>query len=145
MPITPHDRQLVAERAGYCCEYCRSQLKFSMDSFSVEHIVPRSQGGSDELSNLALSCQGCNNAKYIASEGTDPLTGQPAGLFHPRLQRWQEHFVWSHDFALIYGLTPRGRATVDKLQLNRAGVVNLRRVLHNVGEHPPKAAEIPKT
>jgi hypothetical protein len=107
----------------------------------VEHIIPRSQGGSDELSNLALSCQRCNNGKYMATEGTDPLTGQPAQLFHPRIHRWQEHFVWSHDFVLIHGLTPTGRATVDKLQLNRDGVVNLRRVLREVGEHPPKAAE----
>jgi hypothetical protein len=143
MPITPQDRQLVAQRAAYCCEYCQSQLRFSADPFSVEHIVPRSQSGLDELSNLALSCQGCNNAKYIATEAIDPLTGRPAQLFHPRIHPWQEHFVWSHDFVLIYGLTPTGRATVEKLQLNRVGVVNLRRVLHSVGEHPPSVAESP--
>jgi hypothetical protein len=113
-----------------------------LDFNSLDTALPADSGcARPPRRTLALSCQGCNNAKYIATEGTDPLTGQPAGLFHPRLQRWQEHFVWSHDFALIHGLTPTGRATVDKLQLNCAGVVNLRRVLHNVGEHPPKAAE----
>jgi hypothetical protein len=137
MPITSHDRQVVAERAGHRCGYCQCQLKFSADSFSVEHIVPRSQGGADNLANLALSCQRCNNAKYIAIEATDPLTGQSAQLFHPRVHRWRDHFVWSHDFLLIHGLTPIGRATVEKLQLNRGGVVNLRRVLRGVGEHPP--------
>jgi hypothetical protein len=127
----------------FCWEYCQSQLRFSADPFSVEHIIPRSQSGVDELSNLALSCQGCNNAKYVATDAIDPLTGRPAQLFHPRTHQWQEHFVWSHDFVLIYGLTPTGRATVEKLQLNRAGVVNLRRVLRNVGEHPPRVAESP--
>jgi 5-methylcytosine-specific restriction endonuclease McrA len=51
----------VAQRAKDCCEYCRSQAKFSPDPFSIEHIVPRSQGGETNSTNLALSCQGCNN------------------------------------------------------------------------------------
>ncbi len=34
------------------------------------------------------------------------------------------------------GLTPTGRSTVEVLQLNREGVVNLRRVLYGMGEHP---------
>jgi hypothetical protein len=137
MAITAHDRKMVAERAGYCCEYCRSQLKFSADSFSVEHVVPRSRGGSDDLSNLALSCQRCNNAKFVSTEAVDPLTGAAVILFNPRQHDWPEHFAWSNDFVLILGLTPSGRATVDKLQLNRPGVVNLRRILCDAGEHPP--------
>jgi hypothetical protein len=138
MTLSAHDRQAVAERARYCCEYCQSQLKFSADSFSVEHIVPRSRGGSDDMSNLALACQRCNNAKFIAVEATDPLSGRKATLFHPRQHAWSEHFAWSYDFLLIHGLTPTGRATVERLQLNRAGVVNLRRVLRDSGEHPPR-------
>jgi hypothetical protein len=38
---------------------------------------------------------------------------------------------------MIIGLTPIGRTTVEALQLNREGVVNLRRVLYAMGEHPP--------
>jgi hypothetical protein len=138
MAISAHDRKTVAERAAYCCEYCRSQLKFSADSFSVEHVIPRSRGGSEDLSNLALSCQRCNNAKFVAIDAVDPLTGAAARLFHPREHDWSEHFAWSNDFLLIYGLTPIGRATVDRLQLNRPGVVNLRRILRDAGEHPPR-------
>jgi hypothetical protein len=36
-------------------------------------------------------------------------------------------------------LTPTGRATVEKLQLNREGVVNLRQVMAMAGKHPPAA------
>jgi HNH endonuclease len=139
MAITAQIRQAVAQRARYCCEYCRSQLAFSADSFSVEHILPRSRDGSDDWSNLALSCQRCNNAKFTAVEATDPLTGRAAVLFHPRQHEWSEHFAWSHDFLLVHGLTPTGRATVERLQLNRAGVMNLRRVLRDTGLHPPRA------
>lgn len=135
--VTAEQKQAVAERAGYCCEYCRSQLRFSPDPFSVEHIVPRIAGGSDDMNNLALSCQGCNNRKYTSVEAFDPVTGRTVPLYNPRQQRWIEHFTWSDDFALIVGLTPTGRATVEKLQLNREGVVNLRRALRIVGEHPP--------
>gem|GEM_PF-4995517 len=40
-------------------------------------------------------------------------------------------------YSLIIGITPIGRATVEELQLNRNGVVNLRKVLYQMGEHPP--------
>jgi hypothetical protein len=71
----------------------------------------------------------------------DPVSGQPAPLYHPRRDRWDEHFAWSHDCTLIVGLTPTGRATIEVLRLNRDGVVNLRRLLYARGEHPPPHAE----
>ena len=65
-------RQALADRAGGCCEYCLSQERFSPDPFSVEHIMPRSAGGADDLSNLAFSCQGCNNRKYTSTSALTP-------------------------------------------------------------------------
>lgn len=115
-----------------------SQARYAPESFSVEHIVPRAKGGQTKLNNLALACQGCNNHKYIHTEAVDPVTGDVVSLFHPRQQRWGEHFAWTEDFAQVVGLTPTGRATVEILQLNRFGVVNLRRALHLIGEHPPQ-------
>ena len=38
---------------------------------------------------------------------------------------------------LIVGRTMAGRATVEALHLNRPELINLRRVLYAVGEHPP--------
>jgi hypothetical protein len=103
----------------------------------VEHVVPFQAGGGDELENLAFACQGCNNHKYTKTEGLDPVTGEMVSLFHPRLQRWRDHFIWGHDFTQILGLTPTGRVTVETLRLNREGLVNLRQVLFESGEHPP--------
>ena len=34
-----------------------------MQSFSVEHIIPRGRDGDSSRGNLALSCQGCDNHK----------------------------------------------------------------------------------
>ena len=97
---------------------------------------PLGRRRASDLENLAFSCQGCNNRKYNSIDATDPVTGERV-LFHSRRDRWADHFAWNENFALVVALTPVGRATLDKLQLNRRGVVNLRRVLRDVGEHPP--------
>jgi hypothetical protein len=136
--IVAQQKQAVVERAQGCCEYCRSQARFATQPFSVEHIKPRSRGGKTTLDNLALACQGCNNHKYTKTEGRDLLGGDIVPLYHPRQQQWHDHFAWNDDFTLIIGLTPTGRATVEALQLNREGVVNLRRVLYAAGAHPPR-------
>jgi 5-methylcytosine-specific restriction endonuclease McrA len=103
----------------------------------VEHITPRSKGGDSTLDNLALACQGCNNHKYNRTHVRDPLSEAMVPLYHPRRDAWDDHFAWSQDYSLIVGLTPIGRATVEVLQLNREGVVNLRRALFTSGHHPP--------
>lgn len=135
--VTAEQRRIVIARAKQCCEYCDSQVKFATESFSVEHIIPRIKEGKTELDNLALSCQGCNNFKHTKTEGLDPITGKIVPLFHPRQQGWQDHFAWDDDYTLIVGITPTGRATVKELKLNRSGLLNLRRVLFAMGEHPP--------
>jgi 5-methylcytosine-specific restriction endonuclease McrA len=135
--LTAKQKEAIAHRAGGCCEYCRSQARFSPDPFSLEHITPRSKGGTDEDDNLALACQGCNNRKYNHVEARDPVSGKLVSLYHPHHQRWADHFGWNEDFTLAIGLTPTGRATVERLQLNREGVVNLRQVLRTIGQHPP--------
>jgi 5-methylcytosine-specific restriction endonuclease McrA len=138
---TGRQKRAVAERAGGRCEYCLSPAAFSPDPFAVEHIQPRAEGGPTHLSNLAYSCQGCNNSKYAHTAGFDPTTGERVPLYHPRQHRWAEHFTWSADFLEVVGYTPIGRATVAQLQLNRPGVVNLRRLLLLAAEHPPAEPE----
>jgi len=61
-------RQMVAERANWRCEYCQSPEDLAPQSFTLEHIVPSSQGGSDDLDNLAYACQGCNSSKYVKTK-----------------------------------------------------------------------------
>lgn len=114
-----------------------SQAEFSPSPFSVEHIIPISKGGSSDLPNLALSCQGCNNHKYNRTAYHDPLNQATVELFHPRNDSWDHHFSWNNNFLKIIAKTAKGRATIHCLKLNRAGVVALRRILFLNGEHPP--------
>ena len=127
----------MTERAAGHCEYCRCPVKYSAQSFAIDHIVPRQAGGPTASANLALACQGCNAHKSIKTMAPDPATDMVVPLYHPRQQRWRDHFTWSDNFTEIIGLTPTGRATVVALQLNRTGLVHLRRVLYLVEEHPP--------
>jgi len=77
-------RRLITERANQCCEYCCTQAQYSADSFTVDHIIPRSLDGLTSVDNLALSCHGCNQHKSTRTSAVDPATGLPAALFHPR-------------------------------------------------------------
>jgi 5-methylcytosine-specific restriction endonuclease McrA len=52
-------RSYLLLKYAYQCVYCgKTQCCFELD-----HIWPRSRGGSDRVSNLALSCHECNAAK----------------------------------------------------------------------------------
>ena len=88
------------------------------------------------MSNLAFACQGCNGHKFTHTTGFDPVTRQKIELFNPRKQKWSDHFTWNDDFTLIIGKTPTGRASVETLQLNREGCINLRGALFAFGKHP---------
>jgi hypothetical protein len=135
--ISAQQRREVQARARGCCEYCRSQVRFAMASFVVDHVVPRSAGGATHVDNLALACAGCNAHKYNKTSAPDPVSGEVTALYHPRRDRFRDHFTWSDDFTRLLGLTPAGRATVEALCMNHDGVLNLRRVLREAGMHPP--------
>jgi hypothetical protein len=134
--VTVQERQIIAERAKGRCEYCKSPADFATQSFSVEHIIPVSQAGETVLENLALACPGCNGHKYAKTEARDPIDGTVAPLYNPRKQKWPDHFGWNEEMTHIIGLTATGRATVSALQINRPGLVNMRRALFAMGLHP---------
>lgn len=108
-------RQVVA-RAGQRCEYCRIHQDDAAASHQVDHIIAEKHGGPTMLENLALSCILCNRRKGSDISSLDPQTGRMVRLFHPRTQRWQDHFQF--DGPRMIGLTPEGRATVALLDLN---------------------------
>lgn len=138
MKIPLAKRKLVEERAAGLCEYCRCTQDFSPQPFVIEHIIPKSKDGTDDLDNLALSCSACNNSKYNKTESLDALTGLKALLYHPRNEVWDEHFRWNENFSKVIGLTSIGRATIEVLKLNRERIVRIRKALYLLGKHPPK-------
>ncbi|BCL82299.1 HNH endonuclease [Ktedonobacteria bacterium brp13] len=52
-------RSYLLEKFGRRCVYCgEANLPFELD-----HVQPRSRGGSDRVANLVLSCHDCNSKK----------------------------------------------------------------------------------
>ena len=125
-------RRWVIERARYRCEYCRlHQQHQPLVSFHIEHIIARQHSRDDSPENLALACQRCNLRKGANLTGLDPETGQLTRLFHPRQDRWIEHFEFRDGY--IVGLTAVGRTTAALLQMNTPDRVELRLNLLTAG------------
>lgn len=130
-------RESVEIRWRYQCAYCRSQSRIAGGSFTIDHIVPESLGGSTVIENLCLACWDCNLNKGTRLSGVDPQTGDRVRLFHPNRQGWDDHFQWSQDSLFVIGRTAIGRATVIALRLNRPQLVLARTLWVEAGWHPP--------
>jgi HNH endonuclease len=135
-------RRAVRERAGERCEYCLIPERLTLAPHWVDHITAEKHGGRTEEGNLALSCVLCNLHKGTDLTSIDSQTEQITPLFHPRRDRWLDHFRLVG--ARIEPLTPTGRATVRLLRLNHPDRVEERQLLLLL-ESPPTgtASEAP--
>ena len=127
MRVSSALRAVVAERAGYRCEYClRPETHFR---HHIDHVIAQKHGGPTSEGNLAYACAFCNLHK-----GSDlfSVTGIP--LFNPRTQHWKDHFAVRG--SVIESLTPEGEATVQMLQMNRDERVRERAALQAAGKYP---------
>ncbi len=124
-------RRLVAERAGFRCEYCLIPESQTFIPHQIDHIIAQKHGGSATLDNLAFSCAICNKRKGTDVATIDPINGQITPLFNPRHDKWSEHFQL--DEARIKPLSAIGRATIQLLQLNRPQLLIERELLLRIG------------
>ncbi|MGH8950184.1 MAG: HNH endonuclease [Acidimicrobiia bacterium] len=69
--------EYLAGRDGRRCAICRRRVDLSLPSRprghdmgpSIDHVIPRSQGGSDDLANLRLTHWKCNRARQNRGGG----------------------------------------------------------------------------
>lgn len=54
-------RKNILLRDHYTCQYCGKV--FSPGELTLDHVVPRSRGGSSNWDNLVACCKRCNNRK----------------------------------------------------------------------------------
>ena len=130
-------REAVISRASKCCEYCKSQDKYSPTAFTIDHVLPQSLDGTSEINNLAYACFLCNRLKSNKLKSFDTTTGKWVHLYTPRQNNWNDHFAWSEDATQLIGLTAIGRCTVKELQLNREKLIEYRQCIIPFGTHPP--------
>ena len=129
-------RHRVTEAFGNRCSYCLAAQRYVLSKLEIEHIIPVTLGGSNDEVNLCPACRLCNLYKSNQIEAVDPVTKAIVALFNPRTQAWSDHFQWGTDGAIIIGVSPIGRATVEALRLNNEIAVEVRRNWVLVGWHP---------
>lgn len=72
MGFNPDKREKVLEQSNGVCSYCGKELRANhfvakgermKKLMTVDHIKPKSKGGSNKLYNLTASCNKCNQDK----------------------------------------------------------------------------------
>ncbi|HMO17437.1 MAG TPA: HNH endonuclease [Oligoflexia bacterium] len=99
----PLNKVNLLTRDDFSCQYCRRKLKRS--DATIDHVVPRSQGGPTTWENVVVACPPCNRKKG----GRTPLQAKmelknkplaPEWLpvvnlnIHPDLPRTWRFFFW---------------------------------------------------
>ncbi len=106
----PFSRRNLHRRDGNCCQYCGRHVR--ADEMTVDHVVPRSQGGKNSWENCVIACRRCNSVKgsqglkesglYLLREPLQPewspcLTTQK-GLRRPSWRSFVNDRQWASGF-----------------------------------------------
>jgi hypothetical protein len=127
-------RRLVESRASGRCEYCLLAQADAGLPHEVDHVISRKHGGLTNADNLAFPCYLCNRYKGSDIASFDFSTNKLVRLFHPRQDRWGEHFRVAGP--LIEPLTDIGSATTRLLRLNITARVMERQLLQSLDRYP---------
>jgi len=93
--VVPFTRRNLYRRDRYTCQYCGGQPGVSL--LTVDHVVPRSRGGSSGWENCVVACIDCNSRKA-------DRTAVEAGL---RLLKSPQEPGWSPALGLLNGTRRR--------------------------------------
>lgn len=84
-------RREVLRRDGHTCQYCGSSKRLTLD-----HVLPRSRGGTHTWDNVLTACESCNQIKgnRTPEEAGMKLRSRPKAPIHPAIafadQFWKD-------------------------------------------------------
>lgn len=90
--VPPVNRREVLRRDNHACQYCGSRKQLTLD-----HVVPRSKGGTHTWDNVVAACSPCNARKgdRIPHDAGMKLKTQPKAPIHPAVafaeQFWRDY------------------------------------------------------
>ena len=96
MQVSSETWQAVFKRDGGRCRYCGEDLLASFASYfsaTVDHVVAKAAGGTDEPSDLVCCCPACNS---MLSRGKDltSLEQRKAYVEKRRSAEWEGYLEW---------------------------------------------------
>jgi len=89
--VPPVNRREVFRRDNHTCQYCSSTKHLTLD-----HVIPRSKGGTHNWDNVVTACEKCNSTKgdRLLHETGMVLRTKPKAPIHPAIafaeQFWKE-------------------------------------------------------
>ena len=89
--VPPVNRREVLRRDTHMCQYCGSKKKLTLD-----HVLPRSRGGTHTWDNVVTACEPCNSSKGARTpkEAGMVLKTKAKAPIHPAIAFAEE--FWSH-------------------------------------------------
>lgn len=91
-------------RDKFRCQYCAKNFAKRIGELTLDHILPRSQGGPDDPENLAAACIPCNQRKgnRTPDEARMPLVATPSALRYGLDRALLRHYAESRPEWLPY-------------------------------------------
>lgn len=74
-------RETLLYRDWHCCIFCEEPL--TLNTITIDHIVPRSKGGKHKWENVGAACKHCNEAKG---------NHMPVGRWKPKREPYKPSF-----------------------------------------------------
>lgn len=75
MSISRRQRRRIFARDGFTCYWCEDTVTLGVDA-TLEHVIPRSLGGTNRAANIVTACEDCNSRR-----ADNP--GPPPGIEKP--------------------------------------------------------------
>tara|TARA_R100001509_G_scaffold117195_1_gene71931 strand:+ start:339 stop:857 length:519 start_codon:yes stop_codon:yes gene_type:complete len=89
-------RKNIVLRDNNTCQYCREV--FSFDDLTMDHVIPKSQGGEKSWENIVASCRPCNQKKgnRTPEQAGMKLLKEPRPLTGPGMLSRRSETLHSH-------------------------------------------------
>jgi hypothetical protein len=125
-------REYLLQKYDWTCVYCQAgkpNKKGIRKSviLQIEHIIPKSRGGSDRLSNLTIACEACNHKK-------DNKTAEEFG--YPDIQSQVNKPL--HEAAYMNAVRYKLRKEIEKLSVSSAFWTGSQTKINRVKQGYPK-------
>lgn len=92
-------RKLVVKRDAGRCLYCN--IKLAPSKITIDHVIPRSLGGTTSFSNCVVACSACNgkkSSKTLEQAGMKLLRKPMPPSFTTQFYLMDDHGSWHDDW-----------------------------------------------